>query len=129
MKFRSIFRSISSDTFLKAGLGVTDGFNNFTLRVCYWNINGQTEIIESDVIKNWLLSNVDIYFVLETHLKPEQKCEISPFITVNNAYTGHSKKTRGGVSCIVRASCKQFVSKIDKLQDDVITVTLVGGTG
>ena len=70
---------------------------------------------------------MDICFVSETHLKPEQKFEVSPFITVNNAYTGHSKKPRGGISCIVRASCKQFVSKIDKSQDDVITVTLVGG--
>ena len=48
--------------------------------------------MSSDVISNWFLSNVDIGFVTETHLKPEQRFEIPPFITINNPYTGNSKK-------------------------------------
>ena len=40
---------------------------------------------------------------------------------------GHSKKPRGGISCIIRVNCKQFISKIDKSVDDVITLTLLGG--
>ena len=40
---------------------------------------------------------------------------------------GHSKKPRGGISCIIRVNCKQFISKINISQDDVITLTLLGG--
>ena len=63
-------------------------------------------------------------FVSETHLKPEQKFEVHPFITINNPYTGQTKKPCGGVSCLIRSSCMQFVSTVDKPQNDMIHLGL-----
>ena len=83
--------------------------------------------MKSDMIKNWLLLNVDICFVSETHLKPEQKFEVPPFVTINNPYTGKSKKPRGGISCFIQENCLPFVKSVDKSANDIICITLRGG--
>ena len=82
--------------------------------------------MKSDLIKNWLLLNVDICFVTETHLLPEQRFEVCPFITINNPYSGKSKKPRGGVSCLIRSSCVKLIDEVDKSRDDMICLTLLG---
>ena len=82
--------------------------------------------MNSDLIRNWLLLNVDICFVTETHLLPEQKFSVHPFITINNPYLGKSKKPRGGVSCLIRSTSVQYVSQVDKSQNDMICLTLQG---
>ena len=102
-------------------------FNNFNLRIGYWNINGQYELMNSAVAKNWLLSNVDICFIQETHLKPKQKFTVPPLVTVNNPYTDYCKKPRGGVSVLIQNNKTKFIRKIDKSQNDMIILTLVGG--
>ena len=79
------------------------------------------------MIKNWLLSNTDICFVSETHLKTEQKFGVPPLITINNPYQGYCKKPRGGVSCLIQPDSKKFITDIDKTQNDMIILTLLGG--
>ena len=113
-------------TFLRYGLDVNEHFNDFNLNIGYWNINGQYEIMKSDLVRKWLLSNIDICFVTETHLKPEQRFEVPPFITINNPYTGQSKKPRGGVSCFIRSNCLQYITSVDKSTNDMISVSLIG---
>ena len=49
-----------------------------------------------------------------------------PFITINNPFSGSLKKPRGGVSCLIRLTCMEFVKDIDKSQSDLITLTLIG---
>ena len=44
------------------------------------------------LVKNWLLTNVDICFITEPHVKPEQKFKVSPFITINHPYQGCSRR-------------------------------------
>ena len=83
--------------------------------------------MNSDLVRKWLLSTVDICFVTETHLKPEQKFEVPPFVTLNNPYTGESKKPRGGISCLIRSNCLQFITCVDKSTNDMICLTLIGG--
>lgn len=83
--------------------------------------------MKSDLVKNWLLLNVDICFVSETHLKPEQRFEVPPFVTINNPYNGKSKKPRGGVSCFIQDNCLPFVKSVDKSTNDMICITLRGG--
>ena len=39
---------------------------------------------------------------------------------------GSSKKPRGGVFCLIRPTCMEFVTDIDKSQSDLITLTLIG---
>ena len=102
-------------------------FNDFKLRVGFWNINGQYELMKSAIAKNWLLSNIDICFIQETHLKPEQKFSVPPLVTVNNPYSDYCKKPRGGVSVLIQNKITKFIKKIDKSQNDIIKVTLVGG--
>ena len=79
------------------------------------------------MIKNWLLSNTDICFVSETHLKTEQKFGVPPMITINNPYQGYCKKPRGGISCLIQPNCTKFITDIDKSKNDMIILTLLGG--
>ena len=112
---------------MKAGFDAANVFKDFNLRVSYWNINGQYEILESDLIKNWIMSNTDICFVSETHLKTEQKFSVPPMITINNPYRGYCKRPRGGISCLIQPHVKKFITDIDKSQNDMFIITLLGG--
>ena len=82
--------------------------------------------MDSTLVKNWLLLNTDICFLTETHLKPEQKFNVPPFITINNPCTGHSKKPRGGVSCLIMPNYMEYVINVDKSLNDMIVLTLLG---
>ena len=83
--------------------------------------------METDLIKNWLISNVDICFVSETHLKPKQKFNILPFVTINHPYEGPSKVPRGGISCSIKPDYIEYISNIDKSQSEIIVLSLLGG--
>ena len=66
--------------------GLSD-FNCFKIRICFWNINGQYDMSSTPVI-NWLLQNVDVCFLSETHLKSGQKFDVAlllPLIIVSVA--------------------------------------------
>ena len=53
-------------------------------------------MVNSMLIKNWILNNVDICFLSETHLAAGQFFDVPPFITLNNQYSANVKKPRGG---------------------------------
>ena len=55
-----------------------------------------------------------------------QKFEVCPFITINNPFMGQWKKPRGGISCLIRSSCLDFIAEVNKSQNDMISLTLLG---
>ena len=97
-----------------------------SIRICFWNIKGQYELINSSLIKTWITDNADICFLSETHLLPSQSFEVPPFATINNQFKGAVKKPRGGVSCLISPAYKQYIKSIDKSIDDVIEINFIG---
>ena len=69
---------------------------------------------------------MDICFLTETHLLPNQPFNVPPFVTINNPFSKSMKKPRGGVSCLISPDFKQYVKSIEKSADDEIVLILTG---
>ena len=65
-------------------------------------------MINRMLIKKWILNNVDLCFLSETHLAAGQFSDVPPFITLNNQYSVNAKNPRGGVSCLISPDYKYY---------------------
>ena len=97
-------------------------------RVCFWNINGRTHLLQCIFIHNWLRSNFEIVFITETHLKKSQPFELKDFIVRHNSYsTIEDLKPRGGIFCFVKPSYLKYVTSVKTDIPDNIIVNFKNG--
>ena len=94
----------------------------------FWNINGFTELLKSAEVSAWLYNNCDICFVTETHMTKGQKLDVKNFKCFDNPFSEvFVQRPRGGITCLIRTDCMQFVLKVDRSVPDNIFVRMVGG--
>ena len=94
----------------------------------FWNINGCSDLVKSDVVAKWLYMNCDICFLSETHMTKGQIFEIPNFICFNHPSSViDDKKPRGGMCCLIKDCYLEKIQKVRTDMPDFIVVSLLGG--
>ena len=96
--------------------------------MCFWNINGRTYFLKSDIIHRWLKTNFNVIFISETHFTKGVKFMLEDFNEFHNPYSEHDDNhPRGGISCFIKNNLISMVSDVNKRIPGNIIVELVGG--